>query len=44
MRPLFFQNRTWAILGRKMVYVWIGFNMIYRLYVICSKKVFFNVY
>ena len=41
---LVFQNHTWAILGRKMVYVWIGFYMIYRLQVMYSDKVLFSMF
>ena len=33
-----------AILGRNMVYVWIGFYMIYRLHVIYSDKVLFSMF
>ena len=44
MIPLIFQNRTWAILGRKMVYVSIGFYITYRLIVIYSDKVLFSIF
>ena len=44
MKPLVFQNRTWAILRRKMVNVWIGFYMIYRLRVIYSDKVWISMF
>ena len=33
-----------AILERKMVYVWIGFYIIYRLHVIYSDKVLFSMF
>ena len=38
------QNRTWAILGRKMVYVLIRFYLIYRLHVIYSNKVLLSIF
>ena len=45
---LVFQNRTWAILGRKMFYIecmfGIGFYIIYRLHVIYSDKVLFSMF
>ena len=44
MWPLFFQNRTLAILGHQMVYVWIGFYMTNRLHVINSDKVLFSMF
>ena len=43
-RPVFLKNRTCTILERKIVNVWIGFYMIYRLHVIYSNKVLFSMF